>query len=211
MPTLPVFSRRATLVSGLALGASLAMPAFAQDDNPMPPELRKALERDPNAPVLGNPDGDITLTEFFDYNCPFCRVMVPDIHALILEDKNLRVVFREWAVFGEGSIFAAQASLASLKQGKYWQFHTALMAIKGRAEEQSVMAVAETLGLDIVKLRRDMDSDAVNDHLNTTMELADHMSLVGTPTFIAGNEALFGKQSLEELRDLIARARKSLG
>ncbi|MFB9221854.1 DsbA family protein [Paracoccus cavernae] len=210
-PTLPLFSRRATLAGGIVLGAGLALPALAQEDNPMPAELRKALERDPNAPVLGNPDGNITLTEFFDYNCPYCRLMVRDVHGLILEDKELRIVFREWAVFGEGSIFAAQASLASLDQGKYWQMHSALMAIKGRAEEASVLAAAETVGLDMAKLRRDMESDRVFQHMSTSGELADHMALMGTPTFIAGNEGLFGKQSPKDLRDLVARGRKALG
>ncbi len=215
-PSAMHLSRRATLISGLALGVTAALPALAQSDevdpaaNPMPPELRKALERDPTAPVLGNPNGDITLTEFFDYNCPFCRVMVKDVHRLITEDPNLRVVFREWAVFGEGSIFAAKASLASLDQGKYWPFHQALMQIKGRAQESTVLPVAERIGLDMARLKRDMESDRVYEQMSTTMELGDHMGLLGTPSFIAGNEALFGKQSLQDLRDLVARGRRAL-
>lgn len=206
-----MLTRRRALLSGLALGTTLALPAFAAEDNPMPPELRKALERDPNAPILGNPKGDITLTEFFDYNCPFCRVVVKDIHALVLEDKNLRVVFREWPVFGEGSIFATRASLASLKQGKYWQFHDAMMKIKGKADERSVMATATKVGLDLERLRKDMDTDAVYEHIDRSMELADHMGLIGTPTFICGDEGLFGKQSLADLKRLVARGRKTLG
>lgn len=103
----------------------------------MPPELRDAIERQPFSPVLGNPKGDVTLTEFFDYNCPHCRTSVPVIRKLIGDDPHLRVVLREWPVYGEGSEFCARASLASLKQGKYWQFHSGLMAIRGRAEEAS--------------------------------------------------------------------------
>lgn len=223
LPRLPanLLTRRTTLLSGLALGMSSSLPALAQNaqvdnaqvdpaDNPMPAELRKALERDPTAPVLGNPNGDITLTEFFDYNCPYCRVMVKDVHQLISEDSKLRVVFREWAIFGEGSIFAARASLASLDQGKYWQFHQALMQVKGRVQESTVLPVAERVGLDMARLKRDMDSDRVHNQMTSTMELGDHMGLMGTPTFIAGNEALFGKQSLQDLRDLVARGRQAL-
>lgn len=205
-----MLTRRGVILSGLALSASLGLPAFAQEDNPMPTELRRALERSTNAPVLGNPDGNITLTEFFDYNCPHCRKMVPVVHRLISEDQNLRVVFREWPVFGEGSTFAARASLASLQQGKYWQFHNVLMEIRGRVEERSVMAAAEKLGLDTTKLRRDMEAASVTDHIATTGELGDHMGLVGTPTFICGNEALFGQQSQADMRDFIARGRKAL-
>src|SRR5690606_19454054 len=124
--------------------------------NPMPESLRQALERDPTAPVLGNPQGDITLTEFFDYNCAFCRKMVPTVQRLIGADPQLRVVFREWPVFGEGSDFAARAALASLDQGKYWQFHAALMALRGKVDEASTLRVAREVGLDEARLKRDM-------------------------------------------------------
>lgn len=195
------------LVAGtMALGA---LPARARD-NPMPDELRKALERASNAPVLGNPAGDITLTEFFDYNCPFCRSSVGAVHRLIVQDKSLRVVFREWPVFGEGSVFSSKASLAALKQGKYWQFHTGLMAIDGKADEGTATKIARQVGLDMDRMRADMASPEVLDHIDQSMELAEHMGLMGTPTFIAGDEGLFGKQSLADLRGLVARGRTVL-
>lgn len=199
----------------IALGAAaialpgLALPSFARN-NPMPETLRRDLERAPAAPTLGNPQGDITLVEFFDYNCQFCRKMVPRVQALIGADPGLRVVFREWPVFGEGSQFAARASLASLPQGKYWSFHAALMAMRGRAEEASVMRVAREVGLDIERLRTDMEAETVWAQIEQTAELADHMQLIGTPTFIAGDEAVFGENTLEELRALVARGRTAL-
>ena len=206
MPT-----RRHLLTACAALGAA-ALPAFAQDrPNPMPEELRKALERSPNAPVLGNPQGDVTLTEFFDYNCPFCRKMVGTVQRLILSDPQLRVVYREWPVFGPGSEFAARASLASLSQGKYWQFHEALMKLKVRAAEPTVMRVAREVGLDEAQLRREMDAKRVSNHIALSFQLADHMGLMGTPAFVAGDEAVFGAMSLKEMRDMVARARKTLG
>ena len=208
MPT-----RRQTLALGAVLIAAptLAVAQTANRPNPMPEALRKTLERDPNAPVLGNPRGDITLTEFFDYNCPFCKKIMPKMQQLISADPGLRVVFREWPVFGEGSDFAARAALAALAQGKYWQMHSGLMQMRDRAAEPSVMRVVRKLGLDEAKLRADMQSDRVSGHIATSFELADHMSLVGTPTLIAGDDAVFGDQSLDDIQALIAKARKMLG
>ena len=204
--------RRLVLTGAAACGISAALPLRAADrPNPMPDELRKALERDPTAPVLGNPDGDITLSVFFDYNCPHCRKMVGPISELISSDPQLRVVYREWPVFGEGSDFAARASLASLETGKYWQFHTGLMALKGRAEEASVLRVARQLGLDQAALRQEMEAEPVTRHIALSFQLAEHMGLMGTPTFIAGDEAVFGEQSRADLADLVARGRKTLG
>lgn len=204
-------SRRATLALLAAAAASPALGQGADRPNPMPAELREALERDRNAVVLGNPDGNVTLTEFFDYNCPFCKKLVPAMQRLIGSDPQLRVVFREWPVFGEGSDFAARAALAAREQGKYWQVHAGLMAMKDRAAEPSVMRVVRRLGLDEAKLREAMQSDPVEDHIARSFMLADHMSLIGTPTLIAGDEALFGDQSFEDLTALVARARKTLG
>lgn len=207
MPT-----RRHILISSAALGAAAALPALGQDrPNPMPEELRKALERSPNAPVLGNPDGDITLTEFFDYNCRFCKKMIGTVQQLISSDPGLRVVYREWPVFGEDSEFAARASLASLDQGNYWQFHAAMMTMKARAVEATVMRAARQVGLDEARLRRDMQAPRVTEHLELSFAMAQHMGLLGTPTFIAGDEGIFGEMSLAEMKDLVARARKTLG
>ncbi|WCR10638.1 DsbA family protein [Paracoccus stylophorae] len=208
-----MLTRRHLLVSVTALGATAALPALSQGTeraNPMPEELRKTLERSSNAPVLGNPDGDITLTEFFDYNCPFCRKMVGTVQQLISTDPGLRVVYREWPVFGEGSEFAARASLASLDQGKYWAFHSTMMGMKGRAVEATVMRTAREVGLDEARLRRDMQAGHIDEHIETSYALAEHMALVGTPTFIAGDEGVFGELTLKEMRELIDRARRTL-
>nr|WP_010394293.1 DsbA family protein [Paracoccus sp. TRP] len=206
--------RRNLILAGASLLSLpvLGRPALAKKtrENPMPEDLRKALERDPTSPVLGNPQGDITLTEFFDYNCPFCRKMVDPMHRLITSDKNLRVVFREWPVFGEDSEFAARASLASLQQGKYWQMHTALFRTKGRVTEVATMRAAREVGLDIARLERDMAAEQIERHISMSHMLAEHMGLVGTPTFVAGDEGAFGQYSLADLRGLVERARETL-
>ena len=210
-----MLTRRQSIGAALAAGSALALPglAAAQDahPNPMPTALREALERDRNAPVLGNPNGDVTLVEFFDYNCQWCRKLVDDIPHYIEADPNLRIVFREWPVFGEGSFYAAQVALASLQQGKYWQTHHALMKMRGRAEPASVDRVIRQVGLDEAKLREDMQGEAVAGHLLRSHELADSMALTGTPTFIAGHEAHFGDISRADMRAFIAQARRDLG
>lgn len=205
MPT-----RRLLLAGSAALAATSALGQSADRPNPMPEDLRRALERDPTAPVLGNPEGNVTLTEFFDYNCQFCRGMVGTVQQLISSDPDLRVVYREWPVFGEGSDFAARASLASLRQGKYWPFHAAMMGMKDRAVEASVLRIARQVGLDTDQLRADMDRPEVTEHIVNSGRLAEHMGLLGTPTFIAGDEGIFGRMSLQEMRDLVSRARDTL-
>lgn len=205
MPT-----RRSLLTTATAGMALAALPAQAQRANPMPDEIRRALERDDTSPVLGNPDGDITLSEFFDYNCPHCRTMMPRLQRLIGEDPNLRVVLREWAIFGAGSDFAARASLASLTTGRYWQMHSGLLRVGQRIELPVVMRVAREIGLDEAALRAEMDTDRVERHISMTHLLAEHMGLVGTPTFICGDEAAFGELSMTELRDLVARGRQTM-
>nr|WP_010398548.1 DsbA family protein [Paracoccus sp. TRP] len=178
-------------------------------DNPMPPDLRQALEREQLGAVLGNPSGDVTLTEFFDYNCPYCRASVADIHQLISEDPQLRIVLREWPVFGAGSLYCARASLASLRQEKFWPFHAGLMGIKGEADDRSALRVAEAAGLDISRLRKDMDNIEIARQIEHSWLLAEKMGLSGTPTFIAGDFGAFGKQSLDQLRSMIADVRRS--
>ncbi len=148
---------------------------------------------------------------FFDYNCPHCRKIVGPIQELLSLDPQLRMVYREWPVFGGGSEFAARASLASLQTGKYWQFHAALMAMNGRAEEASALRVARRLGLDEAALRQGMRAELVIRHIDLSFQLAEHMGLMGTPSFIASDKAVFGEQSRSDLAALVARGRETLG
>lgn len=170
---------------------------------------RDRLERDPNAPVLGNPDGDVTMVEFFDYNCPYCRRAAPDVEALIAQDKNVRLVYREWPILGEGSVFAARAALAARKQGKYAEFHRAMMGLKGRANEASVMKVADKLGMDTGQLRKDMDAPEVREHIATSMALAQALGFNGTPSFVIGSQLAPGLIPLDKMKSLVAQARAS--
>lgn len=208
---LPSFTRRDLARLGLgAAGVAAIGGAARANDNPMPPELREAIERQAFAPVLGNAAGNITLTEFFDYNCPFCRTGLAPLHQVIRADDQLRVVFREWPIFGDDSIAATQVSLATLKQGKYWEFHSQLMQARGKANADTALRVAGDLGLDLARIKADMTSAEVADHIDHSMALADHMGLAGTPSYIAGHGGLFGEASVDDLQALVKQARIDL-
>ena len=171
-------------------------------------ETEKAtLENDPNAPVLGNPEGDVTVVEFFDYNCPYCRRVKPEMEALLASDTNVRVVYREWPILGDGSVFAARAALASRNQGKYEEFHWAMMGMKERAQEASVIQIAEDIGLDVARLRRDMDAPEVQEHIQTSMRLSQSLGFNGTPSFVIGDSLVPGLITADQMIELVEQAR----
>ena len=202
MPT-----RRHLLTGIAALAGWAAAPALAQatrDPNPVPPVIRKALEQDPNAPAIGAARPTAVMVEFFDYNCPHCRAGLPTVARLLRTDTGLQLVLREWPVFGAGSVYAARAALASRTQGKYWAFHTALLQMKDRAEEATVLRTARRVGLDEARLRADMDTQPVSDHIAQSEMMASHFGLIGTPTFIIGSRSSFGRPVEAELRAMIA-------
>ena len=169
---------------------------------------RQLLERDPNAPVLGNPDGDVTVVEFFDYNCPYCKRAMAEVQGLLDGDDNVRLVYREWPILGDGSVFAAKAALASREQGKYEEFHWALMGMQGRAEEASVMRIAEEVGLDVERLREDMEAPEIQEHIATSMRLTQALGFSGTPSFVIGDNLVPGFVEVDQLRALVEETRE---
>ncbi len=170
-------------------------------------DQRLLIERDPNAPVLGNPDGDVTVVEFFDYNCPYCKRAMPEVQGLLDEDQNVRLVYREWPILGEGSVYASRAALASRVQGKYEEFHLALMGSRGRVEEASVLRIAKEIGLDIDQLKTDMQSADVDEHIASSMRLAQSLGFNGTPSFVVGDVLLPGFVEQAELQDAVDKNR----
>ena len=179
---------------------------FAEDQS----SLAKFLIRnfDPHeVPTVGSSNPDYVIVEFFDYNCGYCRQAGKTIQALIASDPNVRVIFREWPVLGEGSTFAARAVLASSEQGKYEEFHWALMNGKVRATKAVVMKVARDLGLDIAKLEADMVSQTVDLHLEQSNMLAQNLGFTGTPAFIVDNQKVPGMLSFNQISELVAEAR----
>lgn len=168
---------------------------------------RAALENDPNAPVMGNPAGDVTIVEFFDYNCPYCRKAMPELTALLEADKNIRLVMREWPILSEGSDFAARAALAARNQGKYAEMHGALFAVRGKVDADTVLRAARELGLDIDKLQVDMKAPEVEEHIAASKRLTAALGFNGTPSFVVGDALIPGFVEQATLAEAVAAAR----
>ena len=162
-----------------------------------------------DAPVLGDPAGDVAVIEFFDYNCPYCRRAKPILSELMSDDPGVRVVGREWPILGEGSVFAARAALAARAQDLYEPFHWALMGMAGRAERGSVLRIAEEVGLDVERLLTDMEAPEIDAHIAESMRLADLLGFSGTPSFVVGETLLPGLVDAETLAAAVARVREA--
>lgn len=165
------------------------------------------LLRDPAAPVLGNPEGDVTLVEFFDYRCGYCKRMTSTLAQLLEEDPQLRMVMKEYPILSAESVEAARAALAAVRQGKYEDFHFALMENRGDFSEDEVMAIATSVGLDEDQLRADMADPEIEAALRRNHALAGQIGVGGTPAFIVNGVLIPGATSIEQLRALIAEAR----
>lgn len=169
------------------------------------------IYRHPAAPVAGNPDGDITVVEFFDYNCGYCKRGTPEVAKLIETDKKVRVVFRELPILSKGSEEAAKYALAAKKQGKYWNMHLGLMNNRGQNNEASALKVAAELGLDVEKLKADAKSAEVAEELARSEALAKEMGINGTPHFLVGDKSIPGAPDdlHTQLEELVVGMRKS--
>ena len=172
-------------------------------------ERSEEILNDPGAPVGGNPEGAITLVQFFDYNCPYCRRVAPTMLELAEADPDLRLVYKEFPILGPGSQFAARAALASRRQGKYVPFHNALMRATEQVTEDTVMTAARDVGLDIEQLRADMQAPAIQEAIARNLQLAQALGITGTPSFIIGDRVVPGAVDLGTLQGLIAGVRRS--
>jgi protein-disulfide isomerase len=170
--------------------------------------FRKDLLEDPNAPVLGNPTGDVTLVEFFDYRCPYCRQVEPWLQTLIKEDPGVRIVQKEFPILGPASVYAAHVALAAWKQGKHTAFHDALMAKEGNMDENNIhedliLQVAKSVGLDIDRMQIDMKSPDVETEIQGSIEIAKSLGLTGTPGFVMGTELVPGATDLATFKSMV--------
>ena len=170
-------------------------------------ERREEIFNDPLSPVLGNPNGDVTLVEFFDYNCPYCRKVPAVLAEAQKADNGLKIVLKEFPILGPGSEYAARAALASQKQGKYRDFHEALMAHSAAIDETSTLEIARRVGLDIDRLQKDMEDPAIAEALGRNLALAGDLRINGTPSFIIGDEIVRGLTDLATLQKHIAGTR----
>ncbi|GJE58483.1 DsbA family protein [Methylobacterium trifolii] len=174
-------------------------------------ESQAALMNSPHDVVAGNPAGDITMVEFFDYNCGYCRKALTDVQALIKGDPKLRVVIKDFPVLGPESVEASQMAVAAkqqLKGDKVFEFHQKLLESKGRVNAAKAVQVAKEMGLDIVRLQKDAQGPEVKAALAENRGLGDKLGLSGTPAFVIGDEIIPGAVGVDPIRKTIADVRQ---
>ena len=172
-------------------------------------KFKNELLNDPNTPVGANVKGDVTIVEFFDYRCGYCKRVFPDIIKVLNTDKNIRYVFKEFPILGPESVTASKAALAawSLDKTKYMALHKALMGSKGGLPEGRVLDFATKAGYDAMALKTAMKDPKIDDLIAKNFELAKAFDINGTPAFIIGDEIIRGAIDLQALRAIISKAR----
>jgi protein-disulfide isomerase len=161
--------------------------------------------------IAGNDKGDVTVVEFMDYNCGWCKKSVKEMQSIVGSDKKVRVVMKEFPIFGEGSEYAAKAAMASVKQGKYWEFHQALFATEGKVTVQSTDATAKSIGIDLAKMKADMKDPAIAATMAKNQQLASALLITGTPGFIVDGTLFPGYEQKDVLMAAIAGVRANGG
>ncbi len=163
--------------------------------------------RDRDSPIGGNPNGDVSLVEFFDYNCPYCRQVTPIMAEAEAADPQLRVVYKEFPILGPNSTFSAKAALAVHRQGKYLAFHKEMMLDRGVADQAKALRIAAKIGVDLERLKSDMNDPALEAMIDRNLALAQAFRISGTPSFIIGKQVVRGAVDLKTLQALIQQAR----
>lgn len=168
---------------------------------------RDALLHDAGSPVGGNPAGDVTVVEFFDYRCGYCKAMEGTVRRLVADDPNIRIVYKEFPVLGEESSMAARAALAAVSRGKYRELHAALMAAEEPLTLPAILQIAARVGLDPGELQAEMGAARIAAILERNRALARALSIDGTPAFVVGIELIPGAIDLHTLKALVSYAR----
>ncbi len=174
-------------------------------------EHAQALYSSPRQVTLGNPNGNVTFVEFFDYNCGYCKRAMEDMLTLLKDDSHLKVVLKEFPVLGPGSLEAAQVAVAVRMQDKtgkkYLEFHTKLLGGRGQADKARALAVAKEIGMDIGRLEKDMAGPEVKATLQEDFKLAEALGLNGTPSYVIGSDVVVGAVGLAALQQKVNNAR----
>ncbi|WP_246148921.1 DsbA family protein [Skermanella pratensis] len=168
---------------------------------------QEELFRNPASPVAGNPQGDVTLVEFFDYQCGYCKTVHADVRRLLESDGKLRLVYKEFPILGPASLTASRAALAAHRQGKYEALHVALMENRGQLDDDKILRIAGSVGLDMERLKRDMESPEIQEALQRNLRLASELNIRGTPAFVVGDQIIPGAVGLDRLKELVAAGR----
>lgn len=171
--------------------------------------LSDILKRNPGTPVGGNPKGDISVIEFFDYRCPYCKKVSPTVMKLLKDDGNIRYVLKEFPILGPMSVFATRVSLAiwAVDPGKYMAYHKLIMASRGQLDKSRIMKYAKKAGLDMTAVRGRMKDPAIDKEIMANSILGRELGITGTPTFIIGQHIVPGAVDMETLKQLVKAAR----
>lgn len=198
-------------IRSITLGAAIVMgvlqPASAQENF-----SKEMILNDPEAPVAGNAQGDVTIVAFLDYNCPFCKKNAPDLERIVSEDGNIRLVYKDWPILTEALKYGARAALAAKYQGKYIDAHRALMSIPGRqiqsAEMRDAIAAA---GIDMSRLEADLRAHAVEIEaiIDRNLAQAEGLGLQGTPVFLIGSFQVASALSYDDFRKIVGEMRSA--
>jgi protein-disulfide isomerase len=165
------------------------------------------LLNDPDSQVLGNAQSDCVIVEFFDNQCPYCQANEPELQKLLKQDTRIKLVLKEFPILGPISVTAAKAALASVKQGKYVQFHEALLSHKGHYDKASLVDdIAKSVGLDLDRLHKDMESSEIAAEISKNIDLGKALNITGTPGFIIGDQIVPGAANMDELKKYVANA-----
>lgn len=207
----PEYTRRTALglLGGAALVGVVSRPGFAQRSDDV---LNEALVlRDPDVPATGNLDGDINIVEWFDYNCPYCRKIAPEIQQVVQDDGKVRLVLKDWPILGDVSKFAARMALAAKYQGKYMAAHEVMIGVNSKLTEPRIRELLAGAGIDMDRLNRDATTNAAAIDAITARNHAQAVAFgfKGTPSFIVGKFRVPGILSMAEFEMVIADARKA--
>ncbi|WP_407158350.1 DsbA family protein [Bradyrhizobium sp. STM 3557] len=206
---------RRELLAGLGVavaGASWLMPRRASAGGTPPDEPDEAsVLRDPDAGVTGNPQGDIAIVEWFDYNCPYCRRLQPELQQVVYDDGKVRWVLKEWPILGPVSVVASRTALACKYQDKYVQAHDALIGTNSKLTESRIDELLAAAGIDVDRVRRDRDANtaAIDRLLARNDAQARGLGFRGTPSFIVGKFRVPGVLTMAQFEQVIADARKA--
>ncbi|MBB3712520.1 protein-disulfide isomerase [Limimaricola variabilis] len=198
------------LMEAIAVLDQRQAEAAAQGDSAMIANHAKALFESEGDWVGGNPDGDITVVEFMDYKCGYCRRAFPEVEELVESDGNIRYILKEFPILGEQSVMASRFALAAraeLGDEAYKQAHNALMTMRGDVSEKSLTALAESLGSDWETLNAAMEAPEIDQIIAGNHQLAQAMQISGTPSFVMGDEMLRGYVPLAQMREIVAGQR----
>jgi protein-disulfide isomerase len=206
MRKLTDFTRRDTLA---LLGASAALLALPRVVSAEPSQA--AVLRDPDNPVFGNPNGDITIVEWFDFNCPYCRKVEPEMRQVVQDDGKVRLVLKDWPILGPVSVVAARMALACKYQGKYDKAHDAMIGVSSKLTEPRIYELLAGAGVDVDRAKADLatNAKAIDGMLARNNETAEGLGFRGTPSFIVGKFRVPGVLTMDQFEQVIADARKA--